>query len=119
MIRHALEAGINFFDTANLYSHGTSEESVSRRTWQFAKALHLQKQNNPVVAAPIVGALKTSHIDDAVKALSIKLSDDEAARLEAAYTPRIDVNVRNSDPKSIARMAATVGHEVVLPGGGK
>ncbi|MEK3837374.1 MULTISPECIES: aldo/keto reductase [unclassified Paenibacillus] len=30
MIRHALEAGINLFDTANLYSHGTSEESVSR-----------------------------------------------------------------------------------------
>ena len=26
MVRHALELGINFFDTANTYSHGTSEE---------------------------------------------------------------------------------------------
>jgi 1-deoxyxylulose-5-phosphate synthase len=45
---------------------------------------------NPVVAAPIVGALKTTHIDEAAGALSIKLSDDEAAKLVAAYTPRRD-----------------------------
>ena len=31
--------------------------------------------------------MKTSHIDDAVAALSITLSDDEAAQLEAPYTP--------------------------------
>jgi aryl-alcohol dehydrogenase-like predicted oxidoreductase len=36
-------------------------------------------KRNPVVAAPIVGALKTSHIDDAVQALSITLTDEEAA----------------------------------------
>ena len=30
VIRHALEAGINFFDTANSYSDGTSEEIVGR-----------------------------------------------------------------------------------------
>ena len=29
-IRRALEAGINFFDTANVYSDGTSEEIVGR-----------------------------------------------------------------------------------------
>lgn len=70
---------------------------------------------NPVVAAPIVGALKTSHIDDAIAALSIKLTDEEAARLEASYTPRIDVNVKNSDPKAIAQMSATVGHKIAPP----
>ncbi len=26
MIAHALDLGVNFFDTANCYSHGTSEE---------------------------------------------------------------------------------------------
>lgn len=36
VIRHALEAGINFFDTANLYSHGTSEESVGRAIKDYA-----------------------------------------------------------------------------------
>jgi aryl-alcohol dehydrogenase-like predicted oxidoreductase len=29
-IQRALEAGINFFDTANVYSDGTSEEIVGR-----------------------------------------------------------------------------------------
>jgi aryl-alcohol dehydrogenase-like predicted oxidoreductase len=47
-------------------------------------------RRKPVVAAPIVGALKTKHIDDAVTALSIILTDDEIARLEASYTPRMD-----------------------------
>lgn len=30
VVRHALELGINFFDTANTYSHGTSEEYLGR-----------------------------------------------------------------------------------------
>ncbi len=47
-------------------------------------------RRNPVVAAPIVGALKTKHIDDAVAALSIILTEDEAAKLEQSYTPRQD-----------------------------
>ena len=70
---------------------------------------------NPVVAAPIIGALKTSHIDDAVAALSIKLTKEEAEQLEVAYTPRVDVNVKNSDPKAIAQMAATVGIKIAVP----
>lgn len=45
---------------------------------------------NPVVAAPIVGALKPKHIDDAVAALTVTLTKEEAARLEAPYTPRTD-----------------------------
>ncbi|MGS0891363.1 aldo/keto reductase [Burkholderia stagnalis] len=37
LIRHAIEAGINFFDTANVYSDGTSEEIVGRALRDFAK----------------------------------------------------------------------------------
>ncbi|MBC2902421.1 aldo/keto reductase [Streptomyces cupreus] len=37
MIRQALEAGINFFDTANVYSEGTSEEIVGRALADFAR----------------------------------------------------------------------------------
>ena len=40
------------------------------------------------VTAPIVGATKPHHIDDAVAALELVLTDDEVTRLEAAYTPR-------------------------------
>src|ERR1700712_3903527 len=36
-IRRALEAGINFFDTANAYSAGSSEEIVGRALADFAK----------------------------------------------------------------------------------
>jgi len=35
-IRRALEAGINFFDTANVYSDGTSEEILGRALKDFA-----------------------------------------------------------------------------------
>ncbi len=30
MIKHALDLGVNFFDTANGYSHGTSEEFLGK-----------------------------------------------------------------------------------------
>src|ERR1700747_142550 len=36
LIKHALEAGINFFDTANLYSQGSSEEILGRALAEFA-----------------------------------------------------------------------------------
>jgi len=37
LIRQAVEAGINFFDTANMYSAGTSEEIVGRALKEFAR----------------------------------------------------------------------------------
>src|SRR5579859_3773331 len=36
LIRHAVEAGINFFDTANMYSYGSSEEILGRALKDFA-----------------------------------------------------------------------------------
>ena len=36
-IQHALEAGINFFDTANMYSDGVSEEVVGKALGDFGK----------------------------------------------------------------------------------
>ena len=37
IIRRAIELGINFFDTANSYSDGTSEEIVGRALRDFAQ----------------------------------------------------------------------------------
>ncbi|WP_028064039.1 aldo/keto reductase [Solirubrobacter soli] len=45
---------------------------------------------NPVVVAPLVGAGRTSHVDDAVASLAIDLTADEIERLERPYTPRHD-----------------------------
>jgi 1-deoxyxylulose-5-phosphate synthase len=36
LIKQAIEAGINFFDTANVYSDGSSEEIVGRALKDFA-----------------------------------------------------------------------------------
>jgi aryl-alcohol dehydrogenase-like predicted oxidoreductase len=48
----------------------------------------------PLVTSPIVGATKEHHIDDAVAAVELELTDDEVARLEEPYTPRPVVGFR-------------------------
>jgi aryl-alcohol dehydrogenase-like predicted oxidoreductase len=45
--------------------------------------------NNPVVAAPIVGATKPHHLADAVAALDVRLSEDETRTIEEPYTPHL------------------------------
>ncbi|TCC06288.1 aldo/keto reductase [Kribbella soli] len=42
----------------------------------------------PVVAAPIVGATKTHHLDQAVTALDLHLTDQEIQTLEMPYVPQ-------------------------------
>jgi aryl-alcohol dehydrogenase (NADP+) len=51
---------------------------------QVALAWLLHK---PAVVAPIVGASKPEHLDDAIAAASVKLSDEEIACLEEPYIP--------------------------------
>ncbi|GAA2151332.1 aryl-alcohol dehydrogenase (NADP+) [Humibacillus xanthopallidus] len=58
------------------------EREVSRAQVALAWVL-----GNPVVTAPIIGATKLEHIDDAVAALDLRLGDEERARLESAYEP--------------------------------
>ena len=43
--------------------------------------------SKPVIYSPIIGASKMNHLDDAVGALKLKLSEEEVARLEEAYVP--------------------------------
>ena len=51
---------------------------------RVALAWVLQK---PGITAPIVGASKPQHLDDAVAALSLKLTPEEIAALEGPYVP--------------------------------
>ena len=48
----------------------------------------------PFVTAPIVGATKPAHIDDAVAAVDLELTADEIARLEEPYRPHPVVGFR-------------------------
>ncbi len=43
--------------------------------------------SQPAVTAPIVGATKPHHLEDAVASLSLQLSPDEIAKLEEPYVP--------------------------------
>ena len=53
---------------------------------QIALAWVLQKR---AITAPIVGATKPHHLDDAVAALSIELSAEEIGKLEELYVPHV------------------------------
>ena len=58
MIKHALDLGVNFFDTANGYSHGTSEEFLGKALKDLGvsdeDATYLEE---PYKAHEVVGAL--------------------------------------------------------------
>jgi aryl-alcohol dehydrogenase-like predicted oxidoreductase len=58
-------------------AHGVPMAQVTL-AWMLAK---------PIVTAPIVGATKPHHLEDAVAALSIQLTPDEIKHLEGPYTP--------------------------------
>src|SRR5918997_4543205 len=52
VIKHALEVGINFFDTANIYSRGTSEEILGRALKDFAQ------RDEVVIATKVWGRMR-------------------------------------------------------------
>jgi aryl-alcohol dehydrogenase (NADP+) len=51
---------------------------------QVALAWMLNKAH---ITSPIIGATKLEHLDQAIAALEIKLTDDEVNRLEEPYKP--------------------------------
>ncbi len=80
IIRQALEAGINFFDTANAYSDGTSEEIIGRALRDFANRDEIvlaSKVFMPWRNAPNTGGLSRKALFAAV--------DDSLARLGMDY----------------------------------
>jgi 1-deoxyxylulose-5-phosphate synthase len=58
-------------------SRGVSRAQVAL-AWLLAK---------PAVTAPIVGSTKVEQLEDAVRALSVQLSDDDVTSLESPYAP--------------------------------
>src|SRR3954465_4458286 len=52
LLQRAVDLGINFFDTANVYSDGTSEEIVGRALREFAK------RDEVVIATKVHGRMR-------------------------------------------------------------
>jgi aryl-alcohol dehydrogenase-like predicted oxidoreductase len=70
------------FQISNLVHDMAQEKGIPNA--QIALAWVLSKS---VVTAPIIGASKTGHLEDAVGALSVKLSAEEIKSLEDLYKP--------------------------------
>ena len=80
----------------SLYSHTeAADHEVIDRLGQVAEQRGIPRAqlalawmlSKPAVTAPIVGATKPHHLEDAVAALSIRLTPEEIAALEQPYTP--------------------------------
>jgi aryl-alcohol dehydrogenase-like predicted oxidoreductase len=67
---------------------GVVEKIAAARGMNMAQVAMAWLLSKPGVTAPIVGASKMHHLEDAVAALSLKLSEEEISQLEAPYIPR-------------------------------
>ena len=78
-IRRALESGVNFFDTADMYSRGVSEEILGRAVRDFAardQVVIATKAFFPMGDGPNDDGLSRKHLFDAIDASLRRLGTD-------------------------------------------
>jgi len=105
-----------------LYTQEASDHAIIDATAAVAEGRGVSRaqialawlRHNPVVVAPLVGASKASHIDDAVASLEIELTGDEVAQIERPYAPRYDFQGISSDAE-LARISARIGIQPASP----
>jgi aryl-alcohol dehydrogenase-like predicted oxidoreductase len=107
--RQALEAGINFFDTANIYSGGTSEEITGKLLREMAR------RDEIVVATKAFGVWRNAPncVGLSRKALFAAI-DDSLARLGMDYVDLFQIH-RWDDHTPIAETMAAL-HDIVKAG---
>lgn len=79
MIKHALDRGINFFDTADMYSDGISEEITGKALKEFVpreEVVLATKVFFPLKDRPNQGGLSRKHIFEAIDASLRRLQTD-------------------------------------------
>jgi len=62
-------------------------EVAEKRGLPMAQVALAWMLSKPIVTAPIIGATKPHHLEDAIAALSVHLSPEEIQRLEETYQP--------------------------------
>ncbi len=75
LIRKAVEAGINFFDTADMYSVGVSEEVTGRALKEFAGP-----RDNVVIATKVFNAMSDAPNDQGLSRKHIMASIDKSLK---------------------------------------
>jgi len=108
-IKHALELGINFFDTADMYSRGMSEEVVGRALRDFARrdqVVIATKVFYEMGPGPNDRGLSRKHIMDAI--------DASLRRLGVDYVDLYQIH--RLDPETSYEETLEALHDVVKAG---
>lgn len=91
----ALYADDDDADNAIIDAVGAVADALGAKRASVALAWHFTKA---AVSAPIIGATKPHHIDDAVAALDLALTDEEVRALEGPYRPKFPTGMSMSLP---------------------
>ena len=108
-IRRAVEDGINFFDTANVYSDGTSEEIVGRLLNEYAN------RDQIVLATKVHGQMHTGPNGSGLSRKAIMHEID--ASLRRLGTDYVDLyQIHRWDPRTPIEETMEALHDVVKAG---
>ena len=109
LIHQALEAGINFFDTANVYSDGTSEEIVGPALAEFAR------RDEIVLATKVNGAMHDGPNGRGLSRKAIMTEIDNSLR--RLGTDYVDLyQIHRWDPATPVEETMEALHDVVKAG---
>ena len=109
LLRAAIEAGVNFLDTANVYSDGTSEEIVGRALAEFAD------RDAIVLATKVCGRMRSGPNGAGLSRKAIMSEID--ASLRRLRTDYVDVyQIHRWDPRTPIEETMEALHEVVKAG---
>jgi aryl-alcohol dehydrogenase-like predicted oxidoreductase len=109
VIRKALDLGINFFDTANVYSDGSSEEIVGRALRDFAK------RDEVVIATKVHGRMRPGPNGAGLSRRAIMFEIDNS--LKRLGTDFVDLyQIHRWDPGTPVEETLEALHDVVKAG---
>ncbi|MFI7498355.1 aldo/keto reductase [Streptomyces sp. NPDC049687] len=109
LIRQALDAGINFFDTANVYSDGTSEEIVGKALRDFAR------RDEIVLATKVHGRMRPGPNGGGLSRKAILSELDHS--LSRLGTDHVDLyQIHRFDPHTPVEETMEALHDVVKAG---
>jgi 1-deoxyxylulose-5-phosphate synthase len=109
LIRQALELGINFFDTANVYSAGSSEEITGRALAEFAD------RDEIVLATKVHGPMRRGRNAGGLSRKAIMTEIDQSLR--RLGTDYVDLyQIHRWDPRTPIEETLEALHDVVKAG---
>ena len=109
LIKQAIESGINFFDTANMYSQGSSEEITGRALADFAN------RDEIVIATKLRHAMRTGPNGSGLSRKAIFTEIDQS--LQRLGTDYVDLyQIHRHDPTTPMEETLEALHDVVRAG---